>query len=74
MPNHVKFAAPAGTALIFDTSCWHAPMPNTRADGQPRRGYNAGYSASADGGGGMPADVVGLIPAARLTPTLARLI
>jgi hypothetical protein len=22
MPNHYKFAAPAGTALLFDTACW----------------------------------------------------
>ena len=29
MPNHYNFAAPAGTALLFDTACWHAAMPNT---------------------------------------------
>ena len=45
MPNHVKFAAPAGSALIFDTSCWHTPMPNT--SGVPRRVYNCSYYSSA---------------------------
>ena len=29
MPNHVKFTAKAGDALLFDHGCWHTAMPNT---------------------------------------------
>ena len=70
--NHVKFAAPAGTALLFDTSCWHTPMPNTSA--APRRVYNAGFAASSGGQATTPWDIAELIPPARLTERLARLI
>ena len=28
MPNHYKFAAPAGTALLFDTACWVGVQPH----------------------------------------------
>ena len=63
--NHVKFAAQAGTALLFDTSCWHTPMPNTSA--APRRVYNAGFAASSGGQATTPWDIAELIPPARLT-------
>ena len=36
MPNHVKFAAPAGTALLFDTACWHTAMPHTGGPARAR--------------------------------------
>ena len=29
MPTAVPFAVPAGTAVLFDTACWHTAMDNT---------------------------------------------
>lgn len=50
MPNHVKFTAKAGDALLFDHGTWHTAMPNT--SGEERRAVIMSWAAS--GGWGMP--------------------
>ena len=45
MPNHVRFTAKAGDALLFDHGCWHTAMPNT--SGTERRVVIMGWVASA---------------------------
>ena len=32
MPNQVKFAVSAGTAIIFNTAIWHTALPNTSTE------------------------------------------
>lgn len=48
MPNHVKCYGRAGTAYIFDSACWHTPMPNTSGD--PRRCFRMGWRSTLLGG------------------------
>lgn len=43
MPNHFRFAAPAGTWMIFDQALWHTAMPNTSE--VSRRVIITGYDA-----------------------------
>ena len=76
MPNHYKFAAPAGTALLFDTACWHTAMPNLPGSAD-RRAVIMGWQAARVSGNSptlSAAHVEELEAAGRMTPTLARLV
>jgi hypothetical protein len=76
MPNHYKFVAKAGTALLFDTASWHTAMPCL--PGSPdRRAVIMGWNAARDCGEAATlsaAHVEELTAMGRMTPTLARLI
>ncbi len=43
MPNHVRFAVRAGTAVVFNSYGWHARLPNNSPSGRPRRTLQYGY-------------------------------
>ena len=72
MPNHYNFAAPAGTALLFDTACWHAAMPNT--SGADRHCVIMGWQAQAAGPMLTPEHMAELEGMGRMTDTLRRLV
>lgn len=76
MRNHYKFAAPAGTALLFDTACWHTAMPNL--PGSPdRRAVIMGWQAARVCGSSptlSATHVKELEEMGRMTQTLARLV
>ena len=44
MPNLVRAALKAGSAVLFDSSCWHASMPNL--SGSDRCGAHFSYRSS----------------------------
>ena len=74
MPNHYKFAAKAGTALIFDLATWHTAMPCL--PGQPdRRCAIIGWGGAGGAGASLSTErLVEVEAAKRLTPTLRRLL
>ena len=75
MPNHYKFAARAGTALLFDTACWHTAMPNLPGSAD-RRAVIMGWQSTRDAN--KPTltreHVAELEAMGRMTPTLRKLV
>ena len=45
LPNNVRAACKAGSALLFDTACWHTAFPCTGSE--PRRTAIIGYSVNS---------------------------
>jgi hypothetical protein len=71
MPNCVSFTGKAGTALLFDTACWHTAMPNT--SGKDRRCVIMGWAMASGGGMLSPEYAAELQSNGRMTPVLQKL-
>ena len=70
-----RFAARAGTALLFDTACWHTAMPNVPGN-LDRRSVILGWKAAVQSASPLltAAHLAELEASGRLTPTLQKLV
>ena len=64
MPNNVRATCKAGSALLFDTACYHTAFPCTGPE--PRRTAILGYGVSSKAKGKRVSVTGGQSPVARL--------